>query len=156
MTSRPIRCKSCGYEGLTDKASCPQCGTPRAGAADWLRLLPYVLIIAAVLWGLSRLLPSSPPPPGTSVMPHHIATTVEGRVACFKEEDLDSLKRSLSEGEKDAVRSYVKRGDCVVLEGGVTVNVTKPPGVSGDKVQFSYQGSRMWSSRDSLRYLEPE
>lgn len=121
----------------------------KTGLGNWLRLLPFIVIIAAALWGLWRLLPPSPPEPGT-VVPLGSTKTVGGYVACYKEGDLEDMDRFARSHDEERYAAYMAEGRCVVLRGGVTVTISGAEGVFAGKALIEYEGRKMWTAKDAL------
>jgi hypothetical protein len=121
----------------------------KTSLGTWLRLLPFVVIIAAALWGLWRLLPPSPPEPGT-VVPIGSTKTVGGYVACYSEDDLDAMNRFARMHDEQRYNAYIAEGKCIVLKRGLTVTVSGAQGGFGDKARIEYEGKKMWTMKDAL------
>ncbi len=78
------------------------------------------------------------------------ATTTGGHVACFTKEQLDDMVQFVVSEDKASFQAYLDSGMCIVLKKGITVTVLKSPGLFGTKVQFAFQGIKMWTVREGL------
>ncbi len=78
------------------------------------------------------------------------ATTVGGFVACFTKEQVKDMTQFVIAKDKASFQAYIDAQLCVSLKGGLTVTVLKSPGMFGTKVQFAFQGLKMWTLREAL------
>ena len=78
-------------------------------------------------------------------------TTQKDYIACFNKSDLDDIIMFVSVKDIASMDSYLKQRKCIMLADGLTVTVTKPPGMFGGYAEFVFRGVKLWTVREALR-----
>ena len=78
------------------------------------------------------------------------ATTVKDSVACFSKESLKEMQHFASNRDRNSFDVYIKSGKCIIMKGGLDVNVIESPGMFGGITMFIYNGVKLWTNRSSL------
>ena len=78
-------------------------------------------------------------------------TTQKDYIACFNKSDLDDIITFVSVKDLASMNAYLMQHKCIMLSGGLTVTVTKSPGMFGGSVEFVYKGLKLWTVREALK-----
>lgn len=81
-----------------------------------------------------------------------ITKTVGDRVACFLRSDLSDMMKFVVASDRDSFASYVASRKCLILKDGIQVTVLESPGFLGSETLFAYNGMKMWTTRDGIKY----
>lgn len=78
-------------------------------------------------------------------------TTQQDYIACFAKSDLDDVISFVSAKDLASIDAYRRQNKCIMLKEGLTVTVTKSPGMFGGYVEFVYRGIKLWTVREALK-----
>lgn len=80
------------------------------------------------------------------------ATTNSGYVACLTEQWLSDMVAFVGAQDEASFAAYIEAQRCLILREGLTVTVTKSPGMFGGRAEFVFRGQRFWTVREGLDY----
>jgi len=62
------------------------------------------------------------------------------------------MSKFAAAGDRASFDSYLNSQKCTILDDGVSVTVTDPPGIFGTIAGFVFNGVKLWTVREGLDY----
>jgi len=80
------------------------------------------------------------------------ATTKTGYLACITEEHLDNIIKFKQMRDREAGETYIRTKKCVAPKSGLEVTIVDTS--KEGKIQFDYNGFKLWTITDALEVAE--